>query len=197
MPVPSRFTCPIYTADVGRISYDRPVRVIIKEFDYYVGSLQSDDIITVPIGYCSDGVSIPKYLYFFISPWGKYAQAAILHDLLYSTQARLGNKGRSRKQCDDIFRQAIKDIGRYLDTDNATTPYTKRGNFDAFIAWAAVRLFGRKNYTNGPNNYAKRAQKVRARAIQKKQDKLANQIILTACKLPENIPPQNTAPNKI
>ncbi len=185
--MPSRFTCPVYTADVGRISYNRPVRVLTKMFDYYVGEPNSGNVITVPAGYCSDGASVPRLLYFVISPWGKYAQAAILHDLLYSTQKLYGEKRRTRKECDLIFRMAIKDIGRNLDEDDTQNSYSKRGTISAWFGWAAVRAFGYFSYRDGPKNYGERAEKVHARALKKQQAELANQIILKACDLPENL----------
>lgn len=60
--------------------------------------------IKVPIGFITDGASIPTFAMPLIgSPWsGKYAKAAVLHDYLYVIQIT------SRWEADRIFYQAMK-----------------------------------------------------------------------------------------
>ncbi len=75
-------------------------------FEYYVGSEDSNDTISIPKGYETDGASIPKFAWSLIGgPLGKYAPAAVLHDLLYYTQTR------TRKESDRIFLEAMKVLG--------------------------------------------------------------------------------------
>jgi hypothetical protein len=80
---------------------------LLKDFEYHVGQFPSDDIIVVPTGFTTDLASIPRLLWFIFPPTGSYGKAAIIHDYLI-----VENK-RTRKECDDIFLEAMKvdDVG--------------------------------------------------------------------------------------
>ncbi len=53
-------------------------------FEYHIGSEDSDEIVYVPKGFITDIASIPKIFWSLIgSPIGKYAAAAVTHDILY------------------------------------------------------------------------------------------------------------------
>lgn len=79
--------------------------------------------IEIPIGFWTDGASIPKIFRPIIgSPWSnKYPEAALPHDYLYFV------KIFTRKKSDKIFREAMKILG---------VPWWKRG-----IMYRAVRMF--------------------------------------------------------
>lgn len=61
--------------------------------------------ICVPAGFLSNGATIPRFLWWLIPRWGKYSQAAILHDYLYI------NKLFNIEVCDDILFEALVDLG--------------------------------------------------------------------------------------
>lgn len=164
----TRFTAPLYTADIGRVEKGRPIRVIINPFEYGIESENDDDRIFVPDGYCSDGTSVPIFLRGIFPVWGKYAQAAIVHDLLYATNAQ------SREEADMIFRDAILVLGRDIEADQPTMGCKALAN----LAYWAVRLFGKRPYMNGPAEYPKLAARAKARAL-KKDTKLAKRILLS------------------
>jgi hypothetical protein len=93
-----------------------------REFSYYVGNIEDNDIITVQKGFITDCASGPFPFKMFIPVSGLYNQAAVLHDYLYATQIRKRNKA------DGIFREAM---------DVLHVPLWK-----ANLMYTAVRLFG-------------------------------------------------------
>ena len=79
-----------------------------EELDYQYGS----KFIRVPIGFVHDLASIPRPFNLFIRQAGLHRNAAILHDYLYSKQGLINNfKRLTRKECDDIFHQAMIESG--------------------------------------------------------------------------------------
>lgn len=85
--------------------------VTTNSFTYFVGGLDTGKTVTVPKGYITDGASVPRPLWSIIPPWGKYGQAAILHDYLCDygfikdgkTTVRI-----NRKEVDEIFYEALE-----------------------------------------------------------------------------------------
>lgn len=73
-----------------------------KEFGYDVGEEGSGDSIDVPIGFMTDFASIPRPLWALLPRWGKYGNAAVIHDYCYWDQSR------SRLESDRIFREAME-----------------------------------------------------------------------------------------
>jgi len=94
----SKFTNPII---VELLPGGRKVRVV-ESFSYDIGK-KGGFTIEVPVGFVSDGATIPRFAWFFIgSPMtGKYRAGAILHDYLYYTAKY------PRKRCDEIFLEAM------------------------------------------------------------------------------------------
>ncbi len=84
--------------------------------------------IMVPIGFKTDFASVPQGMWWFCAPAsGNHARASVLHDYLYKT-------GRvSRKEADEIFRDAMKACG---------VGWFKRNS----MFWA-VRGFGGSHYS--------------------------------------------------
>lgn len=153
----SRFTAPLYTADVGRVENNRPIRVILRAFAYGIDSEHDADRIHVPVGFCSDGNSVPAIFRILITPWGRYAQAAIVHDLLYATNAI------ERDAADKLFREAILVLGRDTETDRPTVGCS----LVAYLVYWAVRLGGQSAYLNGRYTYPELATRAYNRAYEK------------------------------
>ncbi|HEY96556.1 MAG TPA: DUF1353 domain-containing protein [Dehalococcoidia bacterium] len=93
-----------------------------KDFGYDIGEEGSGNTIDVPIGFMTDFASVPRFLWMIIPRWGKYGNAAIIHDYLYWEQKR------SRKEADDVFLEAMGVLG--------VSPSTK------WVMHKAVRVFG-------------------------------------------------------
>jgi hypothetical protein len=113
------------------------IRLIISPVDYgRKRELMADFVfsnIKVPKGFITDGASIPKICWTIIGhPFGKYLEAAVIHDYLYYRGLL------SRKKCDRIFLNDMKKLRIF-----------------ALQRWAmfrAVRMFG----FLGWNNYRKK-----------------------------------------
>lgn len=100
---------------------------VTRSFDYYVGEENSNDKITVSKGFITDFASVPRPFWIVVPPDGQYSQAAVLHDYLYRMQ-KVGRNRRSRKECDQIFLEAMSVLN---------VPLWKRR-----IMYRAVRMFG-------------------------------------------------------
>jgi hypothetical protein len=100
--------------------------VIRKEFYYYVSDKNSEDIVTVPSGFVTDFASVPRVFWKILPKWGKYGNAAVIHDYLYVT------KERSRKESDKIFLDGMAVLG---------VPKWKR-----YAMYYSVRTFGALSY---------------------------------------------------
>lgn len=48
-------------------------------------SIYNAGIINIPMGFQTDLASIPRILWAFLPPFGRYSQAAVVHDFLYTT----------------------------------------------------------------------------------------------------------------
>lgn len=76
--------------------------IILSDFGYEVGEEGSEDIVNVPIGFHTDFASIPRLFWAFLPRWGKYGNAAVIHDYLYWHQPR------TRREADDIFLEGME-----------------------------------------------------------------------------------------
>ncbi len=87
---------------------------LCEPFTYDIGELGGEDSITVPKCFKTDFASVPRIFWRIFPPWGKYGKAAVLHDYLYSTLGRPGSTAPgdlSRRECDDIFLEAMGVVG--------------------------------------------------------------------------------------
>jgi len=82
--------------------------------------------VVVPAGTVTDFASIPRPLWWLYPPDGPWAEAAVIHDWLYSRGLL------SRFLSDAIFREAMARYG---------VPWWRRA-----ILYYAVRLFGGRHY---------------------------------------------------
>ena len=85
--------------------------------------------ITVPKGFRTDLASVPRILWCLIPPFGRYSQAAVIHDYLYHFQEG------TKKVADEIFYELMLRYGTY--------------KWKAKIMYLAVRLFGGGAWING------------------------------------------------
>lgn len=97
-------------------------RLIIGEAYHWIladrmtyGSKLLGEIVEVPEGFATDLASIPRAFRFLISVNGNHRPAAIVHDYLYSKKGALTIKNKlvkvTRKQADQIFLEAMKELG--------------------------------------------------------------------------------------
>lgn len=87
---------------------------VLKSFRYYLSENQPDVWAYVPAGFLTDGASVPRPFWWLIPPFGEHGQAAVLHDILCETGTMFRNEipqRVSRKQADQIFRDAMKAAG--------------------------------------------------------------------------------------
>jgi hypothetical protein len=94
----SRFTEPLVVTPMS----DGKTWIILSDFGYEVGAPGSGDVVSVPIGTYTDFASIPRPLWAIFPKWGKYGNAAVVHDWLYWDQPR------SRREADDIFLEGME-----------------------------------------------------------------------------------------
>lgn len=80
------------------------------------------ETIVIPQGFVSDLASVPRILWLFISPFGRYTEASVVHDYLYL------ESDLPRKKCDEIF--------YVLMLRNRTNPLTAR------VFYKTVRFLG-------------------------------------------------------
>jgi hypothetical protein len=62
--------------------------------------------VVVPSGYVTDFASIPRAVHFIISPFGKHAEAAVIHDWLYALGTPKDRK--ARRIADKAFVKALR-----------------------------------------------------------------------------------------
>lgn len=93
-----------------------------KQFSYDVGSEGSGETISVPEGFLTDFASVPRPLWWLYPRWGRYGNAAVIHDFCYWQQQY------QRKQADDIFLEAMGVL--------------EVGSFTRYLFYLAARLFG-------------------------------------------------------
>lgn len=128
----SSFTDPLVVTQI-----DAKFWLVTRSFEYRVGSEDSNEAIRVPVGFRTDFASIPRWAWWLIGhPAGEYAQAAVLHDWLYSENADEQTpdyKPRTRKECDDIFLEAMA----VLDV-----AWWKRSLMHRAVRWQGWRAWG-------------------------------------------------------
>lgn len=99
-----------------------------------VYEMTGSSVIKVPKGFKCDLASVPRIIWPLIGPYGKWTNAAIVHDYLYSRQG-FKEYGLSRKSADLIFYFAMRDSFAH--------PVTAR------LMYWAVRLFGFSSFEGG------------------------------------------------
>ena len=82
------------------------------------------DSFEVPAGTETDFASVPRVFVWLLPRYGKYTQAAILHDYLWRVAVPDGQL--TLPEADGIFRRAMRELG---------VPFLRR-----WMMWSAVRL---------------------------------------------------------
>lgn len=94
-----------------KISYNEHIECWVVEENVKLAI--ENKIVTVPRGFRSDLASVPRLFWSIYPPFGKYGEAAIVHDYLYK------NRVFSRRKCDKYFlllmkRAKVSVITRYF-----------------------------------------------------------------------------------
>lgn len=80
--------------------------VVLEDFTLeLINNSKKAQSITVPQAFVTDFTSVPRIFWSFIPRWGKYGQAAVVHDYLYATQAC------DKEDADKIFFFSMKKDG--------------------------------------------------------------------------------------
>lgn len=115
--------------------------VLRKQFSYDVGEEGSGETIVVPAGFITDFASIPRAFWAILPKWGKYGNAAVVHDYLYCTQP----EQYCRRRADEIFLEAMLVLNV--------------GKCTAKTMYYAVRWFGRIGWNKASELKGKRKDK--------------------------------------
>jgi len=110
---------------------DCPFWRLASSFAYEVGHLGSGRVIEVPIGFETDGATIPRLLWIVDPPIGRAVRAALIHDFLVG-QLQTDEphpEALTRAAADAVFHEALIAAGLSRSL--------------AWLMWAAVRVFGR------------------------------------------------------
>ena len=90
-----------------------------------------NQLVMVPVGFVTDLASVPRALWDLFPPEGRYTEAAIVHDYLYSVQGRLpvpGSVQFGRADADQVLLKGMEACGE--------------GRVARRTIWLAVRAFG-------------------------------------------------------
>ena len=104
--------------------------VLRKSFSYDVGEEGSGETIRVPVGFLTDFASVPRMFWWVFPKWGKYGNAAVIHDYLYWQQ----DEQYPKKRADEIFLEGMGVLS-----------VTKRV---AKILYWSVKYFGKSAWKN-------------------------------------------------
>ena len=106
--------------------------LVVRAIDERFWKLESDlvyegskDHFVVPEGYRTDFASVPRMFWWLIPRYGRYTEAAVLHDFLCDESKE---KRFNRCDADGIFRRTLRELG---------VGYLRRR-----LMWAAVRWGG-------------------------------------------------------
>jgi len=56
---------------------DGKMWILLEDFEYYLGDLDSGVSIKVPAGFITDFASVPQFLWWILPPFGKYTKPAV------------------------------------------------------------------------------------------------------------------------
>lgn len=78
---------------------------VAENFEKEIVFEEKDVKVTIPEGFYTDMASVPKALWFWIAPFGKHQEAALIHDYLYANSGLLlgVSKRLTRKEADQLF----------------------------------------------------------------------------------------------
>ena len=114
----------------------RDLWAVNHAFQYYTGPENDRGWATVPQGFLTDGASIPRPLWLLLPPWGRYGQAAVLHDYLIEggvISYESHTEKPTRAEADRIFLEAMAVLEVNL--------VTRYAMYAGVRAWAWVKQF--------------------------------------------------------
>ena len=114
--------------------------IIRSDFGYDIGAEGSGETINIPVGFMTDFASVPRLLWGVIPRWGKYGNAAVVHDYAYWEQTY------SRKRADEIFLEGMTVLGV--------------SNILRRTIYYAVRSFGALAWRNNARRKLRNQQKI-------------------------------------
>lgn len=135
-----------YDTRASRI-LDKDYWRVLKPFTFSIDDNGQTASVTIPSGYLTDGASVPRLFWWLLPPWGKYGQAAVVHDILCEhLRMELGGTEIKikRSHADWLFREAMKEAG---------ISWIKRT-----IMYSGVRLFTSLQMRLNRKRYAKKVQ---------------------------------------
>ena len=83
---------------------------VTQNFRYYFDDPTHNTYVEVPVGYLTDGASVPRFFWDLLPPWGSYGQAAVLHDFLCENLYCMKDNVKTaltRVQADDALKDAM------------------------------------------------------------------------------------------
>ena len=94
----------------------------VLDIDYWIVNRQficclnsnEKQFVTIPKGFLTDGATVPRILWSIFPKWGKYGQAACVHDFLceYLIISENGRISRiERSECDYFFYTLMTEMG--------------------------------------------------------------------------------------
>ncbi|MFV1943504.1 DUF1353 domain-containing protein [Pseudomonas luteola] len=111
------------------ITYDAQASKVL-EANYWrvlnplIFHISETEHVTIPAGYLTDGASVPRAFWSVVPPWGPYAAATTLHDLLceYLSIIKDGKPcAITRERCDELLDIAMRT--QDVDDDTRETIY--------------------------------------------------------------------------
>lgn len=93
----SSYTSPLALSFLGKGKFK-----LERDFSFYMGPKETDEVYTAPKGFITDFASIPRIFWSFLPPIDEYGRAAVIHDYL------LESGTTTRKKADKVFLKAMK-----------------------------------------------------------------------------------------
>jgi hypothetical protein len=115
---------------------------VVKGFTYYINDSLVGPRIDIPPGFITDFASTPKIIWPIIPPWGKYGNAAIVHDFLYQNKFIINYVLDDNHKYHDVKIFIEKNIADKIflhAMEVLQVPWWKRR-----IMFLAVKYFGNK-----------------------------------------------------
>jgi hypothetical protein len=97
--------------------------VLTKPLTY---TTDQNETVTAPIGFWTDGASVPRFLWRIYPPFGEYFRAAVVHDFMYYRGEFV------RSKCDGIFKEAVRACGCSRVTEWALYTGVRIGGWYAY-----------------------------------------------------------------
>lgn len=121
-------TDPFYSLLLSQENAAGSYRTVERELVAFIDNC----LIRIPVGFVTDGASIPRCLWSIYPPWGRYSRAAVCHDYLYSPKCVIIKDGEAYKPTRAFADRTLRHLMQWLDC-RPQTPW---------IFWFFVRTFG-------------------------------------------------------